>query len=177
MVVLSKSRNKECSTKHPSKVPVHKRTGDTSLTSSRKCIVPREIDRSLIIKTLNEPIGSGTFGDCFLAEYRGIKVVVKEMKRRDGSLQATEHCKKEVLPEAKVLNNLGDHKGLPFLLGICTDKEPYTLVIQFHGSGEENLTLHKAIKLKLLKKNRTVETFVWLCSTLEYIHGKRIFAQ
>ena len=84
---------------------------------------------------------------------------MKEMKRRHGSLQETERCKKEVLYEAKVLNSLGDHKGLPFLLGIGTDKEPYSLVIQFHGSGEENLTLHKAIKLKLLTKNRTVETF------------------
>lgn len=87
------------------------------------------------------------------------------MKRRDGSLQETERYKKEVLHEAKVLNNLGDHKGLPFLLGICTDKEPYSLVIQFHGLGEENPTLHKAIKLKLLNKNRTVETLVCLCST------------
>ena len=71
MVVLSKSINKDFSTKHPSKVPVHKRTGDTALTSSRKCKVPlerkqkrasceaREIDRSLIVKTLNEPIGYG----------------------------------------------------------------------------------------------------------------------
>ena len=178
MVALSKSKNKEFSTKHPSKVPVHKRTGDIALISSSKCKVPleckqkrasckaREIDPSLIVKTLGEPIGSGTFGDCFLAEYRSIKVVVKEMKRRDKSLQETERCKKDVLHEAEVLNSLGDHKGLPFLLGICTDKEPFSLVIQFHGSGEENLTLHKAIKLKLLNKNRTVGTFICLCSTL-----------
>ena len=53
-------------------------------------------------------------------------MVVKEMKRRDQSFKETERCKKEVIHEAKVLNSLGDHEGLPFLLGTCLEKEPYS---------------------------------------------------
>lgn len=149
-------------------VPLDKPEHSSDQTSWK----PREIDRSLIVKISDEPIGSGTFGDCFLADYRGIKVVVKEMKRRDQSLKETERCKKEAIHEAKVLNSLGDHEGLPFLLGICVEKEPYSLVTQFHGSGEESLTLHKAIKSKKLNKIMTSETFTRISTTLEYIHSK-----
>ena len=45
----------------------------------------REIDPSLVKKILDEPIGSGTFGNVFIAKYRGMKVAVKEMKGKDGS--------------------------------------------------------------------------------------------
>ena len=132
----------------------------------------REIDRTLIAKTCDDPIGSGTYGDCFLAEYRGIKVVIKEMKRRDKSIKESERCKKEVIHEANVLNSLGDNEGLPLLLGVCTETELYSLVIQFYGRGEESLTLHKAIKVKMLTKTSTVDTFVRICNTLEFIHTK-----
>ena len=68
------------------------------------------------------------------------------------------------------MHSLDDHAGLPFLLGICTEKEPYCLVLQFHGCGEESLTLHKGIKQKLL--NKTSSTFQDICSAVEYIHSK-----
>lgn len=59
--------------------------------------------------------------------------VVKEMKCRSD----TERCREEVFHEAYVLHSLGDHTGLSFLLGICTEREPYSLVLQFQGFGEE----------------------------------------
>ena len=43
----------------------------------------QEIDRSLIVKISQEPVGCGTFGQCFLARYRDITAVVKEMKGRN----------------------------------------------------------------------------------------------
>lgn len=132
----------------------------------------REIDRSLIVKISQEPVGCGTFGQCFLARYRNITAVVKEMKRRNNTFKEGERCKLEVFHEANVLHSLGDHAGLPFLLGICTEQEPYCLVLQFHGCGEESLTLHKGIKRRLLNKTSTVGTFKDICGTLEYIHGK-----
>ena len=186
-VALAKMKTSESSTQIPSTVPVSKYTAGLATARIKKAVVPlhkpehnsnrtpwkpREMDRSLIMKISDEPIGSGTFGDCFLADYRGIKVVVKEMKRRDQSFKETERCKKEVIHEAKVLNSLGDHEGLPFLLGICVEKEPYSLVTQFHGSGEESLTLHKAIKSKVLNKVIISETFTRISTTLEYIHSK-----
>ena len=87
-----------------------KKQGNTS----RPAII-REINRSLLVKSRSEPISFGTFGNCFLADYRGIKAVVKEMKRRNGSLKESERCKKEVLHEASILNSLGDYESLPFL--------------------------------------------------------------
>ena len=94
------------------------------------------------------------------------------MKRRAKSIKESERCKKEIIHEANVLNSLGDNEGLPLLLGVCTETEPYSLVIQFYGRGEESLTLHKAIKEKMLTKTSTVDTFVRICNTLEFIHTK-----
>ena len=105
----------------------------------------RKIDRSLIVKIAQETVGCGAFGQCFLARYRNITAVVKEIKRRNNTFKESERCKLEVLHEANLLHSLGDHAGLPFLLGIYTEQESYCLVIQFHGCGEESLTLHKEI--------------------------------
>ena len=132
----------------------------------------REINTSLIVKTSGEPIGSGTFGQVFLAEYRGMKSVVKEMKRRNPSCKETERCKREVLHEATVINSLGDHPNLPFLFGVCTQKEPFSLVLQFYGKGGKSVTLHKVVKARMLKKQSTTKVFQEIINTLEYIHDK-----
>ena len=94
------------------------------------------------------------------------------MRRRNDTSKDSKRCKLEVLHEANILHSLGDHAGLPFLLGIYTEQGPYCLVLQFHSCGEESLTLHKGIKQKLLNKTSTVGTFEDICSALEYIHRK-----
>jgi len=48
-------------------------------------------------KISDEPIGSETFGNVFLAEYSGMKVAVKDMKGKDGSQKEIERCRQEVL--------------------------------------------------------------------------------
>lgn len=132
----------------------------------------REIDPFFVKKISDEPIGSGTFGNVFLAEYRGMKVAVKEMKGKDGSNKETEHCRQEVLHEANILMNLGDHPNLPFLFGICTKHQPFSIVLQFHGTGNKSLTLHKVLRNKLMNMKRTATVFKELAETLHYIHNK-----
>jgi len=72
------------------------------------------------------------------------------MKRCDQSSKEIERCKREVLHEAKVINSLGDHPNLPYLVGVYTEKEPFPLAIQFYGQGGKSLTLHKVVKLGCL---------------------------
>ena len=134
----------------------------------------QELDPSLLIKTDDKPIGSGTFGNVFLAMYRGMKTVVKEMKKRDESRKETERCKQEVLHEAKMLRSLGDHPNLPFLFGVLTEREPYAIVIQFLGTGEETLTLHKVVRKRMLHKKSTANVFKAIAETLEHIHSRGI---
>lgn len=94
------------------------------------------------------------------------------MKRRNQSCKETEHCKREVLHEATILNSLGDHPNLPFLFGVCTEKEPFSLVLQFYGKRGKSLTLHKVVKARTLKKQSTTKVFQEIINTLEYIHNK-----
>ena len=187
-VVLARFKNSQFSAGNPFRVPVCKPYVAATTEKVKKCEVPlenrqerniseaplkpREVDRSLLVKIGEDAIGSGSFGECFIADYRGIKVVVKEMKKRNDTLKETGRCKKEVLHEAKVLNTLGDHEGLPLLFGVCVDMEPFCLVTQFYGLGDESLTLHKAIKSKILDKRQTAQIFLSLLRTLEYIHSK-----
>ena len=71
------------------------------------------------------PIGRGSYGACYLAEYRAIQAVVKEMLA--GKSVDAGRRKREVLRKAKVIDNLGDHKGLPFVFGILIEEEQYCL--------------------------------------------------
>lgn len=128
-------------------------TRPTITTPDQKNLpVVREICSSLLIKTSDEPIGSGTFGTVYLAEYKGMKTAVKEIKKRKDSPKETERCRREVLHEAQILQSLGDHPNLPFLFGVSTKMEPFYLVLQFHGNGTKSATLHEALKKRLLKK-------------------------
>ena len=93
MVALAKFKRPNISTQNRSKRFSERDSIISTVTEKRKEFSPkqrnvpklavREIDRSLLVKTRSEPIGSGTFGNCFLAEYRGITAVVKVIKRRN----------------------------------------------------------------------------------------------
>ena len=134
----------------------------------------QELDPSLLIKTDDRPIGSGTFGNFFLAKYRGMETVVKEMKKCDESREETERCKLEVLHEAKMLRSLGDHPNLPFLFGVLTEREPYAIVIQFLGTGKETPTLQRVVRKRMLDKKSTANVFKEIAETLEHIHSRGI---
>jgi len=59
-----------------------------------------------------------------------------------------------------------------FLFGVCTEKEPFSLVLQFYGKRGKSLTLHKVVKARTLKKQSTTKVFQEIINTLEYIHDK-----
>ena len=71
-------------------------------------------------------------------------VVVKVMKARDSSNKELERAKQEVLHEASVLSDLGDHPGLPHLFGVCSEQPPFYLVLQHHAVEGRSVNLLKA---------------------------------
>ena len=113
---------------------------------------PREPEERRFLLEIEQksikPIGKTIGSVCQLAQYRDWVVVVKEFRSRSGLTD--EKLKREVLHEAKVIANLGDHEGLPFLFGVQTKKAPYGIVLQFLGTKEQSLTLwHAVFKKKL----------------------------
>lgn len=82
-------------------------------------------------------LGSGTYGSCYLGSYRGLDVVVKQLnvKKYSGETQedAETRVRNELIYEARIINKLGDHPGLPLLFGVCSKRAPFRLVMQFHG--------------------------------------------
>ena len=74
----------------------------------------KELDRELLAIDWTEDIGTGTFGRCFTTIYwNNYQVVVKEIKVKDSSKGEIEQAKQEVLNEASVIADLGDHPGIP----------------------------------------------------------------
>ena len=101
-------------------------------------------------------------------------MAVKEMKKRNDSANETECCRRELLHEAQILQSLGDHPNLPFLIGACTKIQLFCLVLQFYGIGEKNTPLHGALKKKLLRKKSTVLVFYEIAEALKYMHSKGV---
>ena len=160
----------------------HPRVFNNSSNRTRKTVEDRrkpeavkELDVSLLAKVKENPIGSGTFGNVFLARYRDMKAVVKEIKMRDASNEReSKRCKQEVLHEGRMLRMLGDHPNLPFLFGVVTQTEPYALVMQFHGTGEESITLHNVVKERIFNKQLMAKVFTEIAQALGHIHSKEI---
>ena len=106
-----------------------------------------EVDRELLTIDESSVVGSGTFGSCFSAVYRSnLSVLVKVIKTKDSSC-----ARQEVIHEAEVIANLGDHSGIPHLFGVCIDKAPFYLVLQQHTVEGNSLTLSKAVATSFIK--------------------------
>ncbi|CAH3121915.1 unnamed protein product [Porites lobata] len=118
-----------------------------------------------------DAVGSGSYGQCYRARYRGIDVVVKKMIHRDTEEDKL-RAKREVVHEAEVLTALGDHDGLPMLIGITTANTPFCVLTQCHGVNERSVTLHQAAKNKIITPTECVHLFVKICSALEHVHWK-----
>ena len=72
------------------------------------------------IDNLNqESIGSGSYGQCYHARYRGIDIVVKKMIYSDTGEDKL-RAKRELMQEAEVITALGDHERPPLILGVVT---------------------------------------------------------
>ncbi|KXJ08783.1 putative serine/threonine-protein kinase [Exaiptasia diaphana] len=132
------------------------------LHGSVKEIAPCEIVKS------EKCIGSGTFGSCYLAKYRGILVVVKEFRIRENDDE--NKVKEDVVYEAAVLSRLGDHPSLPLLFGVTTTRQPYRLITQFHGEKDKSLMLCKAIDKLSLKSIDWLKIMRQITEALKHIH-------
>ena len=137
-------------------------------------------DSSINIKELNPEhivymsenlVGSGSYGQCYRARYRGIEVLVKKMTH-DGTARGKEKARKNVFHEAKVLSALGDHAKLPMIFGVISETEPLCIVSQFHGVKHVSVTLHHAAREKLLSPYDCIEIFLEICSALRHVHFK-----
>ena len=114
-------------------------------------------------KPVETHLGSGSFSIVKLQVYRGIRVAVKQF--RSGSF------KEDVLNEARTLSSLC-HPNLPFLFSVCTSVKPYLLVMQFHGVGNETITISREIS----RHNKIINGKEWLTlccqlfDAIDYLH-------
>ena len=97
-----------------------------------------------LIKRLPKHTGEGTDGTCYLGTYRKIRVCVKEYKtsltKSGKEVSFAKLCAQENR-KSSVIFDLGDHPGLPMVFGICTKQMPVMLITQFHGEGDESMTI------------------------------------
>ena len=161
---------KHCEAK---KSPVVVDVGSTSKTkksdeSRTRISAPlKEINPSEVVR-LEIFLGSGSFGTCYLAYYKGISVVVKEFKPRQSRPQ--DEIKLEVLREAQMIGQLGDHRGLPLLFGVITKSLPLRLITQFHGRNNSCSTLHKVIKKGTIDKPSWFGILKKIMEALNHMH-------
>ena len=134
----------------------------------------KEINRSLLTLDDTGKIGVGTFGVCFSGTYRNeFNVVVKEIKTKDSSRKELERAMKEVQHEAAAITAIGDHQGLPYLFGVCTEQPPFYLVLQYHAVDNQSLTLSKAASTGMIRKaEECVEILRQTCEALVHMHNQ-----
>ena len=118
-----------------------------------------------------DPIGSGSYGECFGAHYRGIDVLVKKFKH-NSSNGDKERARKNLIHEAQVIKALGDHARLPMIFGVVTESEPLCLVTQFHGVNGHSVTLHQAANTNTLTPPECTEIFLEICVALRHVHTR-----
>ena len=106
-----------------------------STTEPKTKLAIKKINPKLITKIPGK-IGEGTFGKCYCALYRNIKVCVKEYK--SNKEMSTKKLRARAYREVSIIFDLGDHSGLPMVFGISTNRRSVMLISQFHGEGEQN---------------------------------------
>ena len=59
----------------------------------------------------------------------------------------------ELIYEVRILIKLGVHPGLPLLFGVCKERTPYHLIMQFHGNQDgTSFTISTALSNKRIPK-------------------------
>lgn len=147
-------------------------------TAKKQLVVVKE--RKLELKELNpqninylsrESFGSGSYGQCYRARYRGIDVVVKKMIHKDTE-EDKRRAKRELIHEAEVIAAIGDHERLPLMVGVVTSQDPLCLVIQFHGVNDTGINLYQAANTNTITSSECLDIFVEICSALKHVHSK-----
>lgn len=100
-------------------------------------------------------------------------MVIKEFKYvvRDGTSSLSRQ-QSEAKHEARVLLKLVDHPGVPLLFGVQLKEMPTSIVMKFHGDGDESLTIYKAAKYsKVTEKQEWNRLLEETANALDHVHG------
>ncbi|PRP76206.1 flagellin-sensitive 2 [Planoprotostelium fungivorum] len=96
-----------------------------NLSPVEKSVVPyKELENMVVI-------GSGAFGIVFSAQWRGIKVAVKQIKAE----YVDEKQVSEFLHEVAVMQNLRSHPHVVLFLGITVPPSPLSIITEYCGGG------------------------------------------
>ena len=131
----------------------------------------KELNPEHFIYMKQESIGSGSYGHCYHARYRGIDVVVKKMIYSD-TAEDKLRAKRDLMHEAEVITALGDHERIPMIVGVVTTQEPLCLVTQFHGINGTSGTLHHAAISNIITSPECLDIFVEICYALKHVHSR-----
>ena len=100
--------------------------------------------------------------------------MIKEYQGRSSARDSNNNLallKREARHEVHVLQELGDHPGVPFLFGFLLKEKPVSIVLKFHGDGDESLTVYKAAKNnKVATQKEWNRILLDTASALEHIH-------
>ena len=105
-------------------------------------------------------------------------MVVKELRvtqlQRESREEAEARVAQELIYEARILNKLGDHPGLPLLFGMCTERTPYRLIMQFHGNQDDTSYTISAVlsKKRIPDKMTRTRIIAKTAEALARIHVK-----
>ena len=100
-------------------------------------------------------------------------MVEKEIKVRGSSKKETERARQEVIHEASVLADLGDHPGIPHLFGVCSLCTPFYLVLEQHAVEGRSVTLSKAAATGLISDvTECAAILKQICEVLIFMHSK-----
>ena len=120
----------------------------------------KEVSSDQITRTAVH-LGSGSYGSCYLALYRGISVVVKELRVKQLQCESREEAEarvaQELTYEARILKKPSDHPAPPLLVVVCTERTHYRLIVQFHGNQEGTSYTVSTV----LSKKRIPDKMTW----------------
>ena len=129
------------------------------------------------VALMEKQVGSGSYGSCYLGDFRGLNVVVKTLRVRqmqEESVGDTEkRVRNELLYEARIITKLGDHPGLPPIYDVYSQMQPFRLVMQFHGDKGDNssLTMSSVLSRKMrISKAHWFEIIANIARALQHVH-------
>ena len=171
MISLAKLKRLDISAHNPKMFskPSHGRLNsphDVNLKSSPADVQVSARNRPLVNcqNQCSRPVGCGAFGQCFLARYRNITAIVLR-KWKDGIALSRRVKDASLRCFTRIIYCIAS----VIMQASFSFRHIHRTGIQFHGCGEESLTLHKEIKRRLLNETSTLGTFNDICGTLENI--------
>ena len=109
-------------------------------------------------------LGEGSFGTVRKMIYREVEVAVKVLKG-DAS-------ERHLIHEATVMNEIGDHPGVPFLYGVCIKDSSFMLIMQCCSQDGRVITIGDAADTLELPSTMWSQILLKLTQALLFIHTK-----